>query len=152
MELERRDVHLDVAEPVIIVRASVAKNHKMAAQRLTPELVGLLRLHLGTDGNPTDKVFKPDFSRIRVFKRDLKAARIDYVDANGEYADFHSLRKTYATMLHLAGVHPRVVMELMRHSDMKLTTKTYTDARMLPVRDAVLKLPTLMNRINQTPE
>ena len=27
-----------------------------------------------------------------------------------------------------AGVPPRIVMELMRHSDMRLTHKTYTDA------------------------
>ena len=31
----------------------------------------------------------------------------------------------------------------MRHSDMRLTAKTYTDAGLLPVADAVLKLPFL---------
>jgi len=33
-------------------------------------------------------------------------------------------------------------MELMRHSDAKLTTQVYTDARMLPIWDAVGALPT----------
>jgi len=31
----------------------------------------------------------------------------------------------------------------MRHADMKLTTKTYTDAGMLPTGEAVRKLPSL---------
>src|SRR5437762_504748 len=35
----------------------------------------------------------------------------------------------------------RVVMELMRHSDLKLTMKTYTDTAQLPVADAVKHLP-----------
>ena len=46
------------------------------------------------------------------------------VDGKGEHADFHSLRKTFGTMLTLAGELPRNVMELMRHSDMRLTAKT----------------------------
>jgi hypothetical protein len=32
-------------------------------------------------------------------------------------------------------------MEVMRHSDMRLTSKTYTDAGLLPLADAVTKLP-----------
>ena len=62
------------------------------------------------------------------FRADLEAAGISYIDTKGEYADFHSLRKTFGTMLTLAGVGQRTVRELMRHSDMRLTAKTYTDA------------------------
>jgi hypothetical protein len=32
-------------------------------------------------------------------------------------------------------------MELMRHSDMKLTAKTYTDAGLLPTGDAISQSP-----------
>ena len=46
--------------------------------------------------------------------------------------------------LTLAGVAQRVIMELMRHSDMRLTAKVYTDAGMLPTGDAVMKLPALV--------
>jgi Phage integrase family len=60
--------------------------------------------------------------------------------SKGERADFHALRKTYGTMLTLSGVGQRTVMELMRHSDFRLTTKTYTDANMLPVSDAMVAL------------
>ena len=47
-------------------------------------------------------------------------------------------------MLTLAGVSQRVIMELMRHSDMRLTAKVYTDAGMLPTGDAVMMLPALV--------
>jgi hypothetical protein len=40
-------------------------------------------------------------------------------------------------------------MEMMRHSDMRLTAQIYTDAGMLPRDDAISKLP-LLNGISQT--
>ena len=58
--------------------------------------------------------------------------------------DFHSLRHTLGTNLALAGTAPRVAMEAMRHSDIRLTTKTYTDTGLLPVSDAVAKLPSFL--------
>src|SRR5205823_14330006 len=87
--------------------------------------------------SPYELVFAKRTPRIEQFKKDLEAAGIPYVDARNEYADFHSLRKTFGTMLTLAGVGQRTVMELMRHSDMRLTAKTYTDAHMLPISDAM---------------
>ena len=78
---------------------------------------------------------------MNIFKADLRAAKIDPVDGRGQRADFHALRHTLATNLALAGTAPRVAMEVMRHSDMRLTSKTYTDAGLLPLADAVTKLP-----------
>ena len=78
---------------------------------------------------------------MNIFKADLRAARIDPVDGRGQRTDFHALRHTLATNLALAGTAPRVAMEVMRHSDMRLTSKTYTDAGLLPLADAVTKLP-----------
>ena len=43
----------------------------------------------------------------------------------------------------LAGTSPRIAMEIMRHSDIKLTTKTYTDAGLLPLAETVINLPSL---------
>ena len=51
--------------------------------------------------------------------------------------------QSFWAMMILAGIPHRVVMELMRHSDPRLTTKTYTDAGQLPVGAAVLSLPSL---------
>jgi integrase len=53
----------------------------------------------------------------------------------------HALRKTFGTALVLNGEQPRVVMEAMRHSDLKLTMRLYTDAGQLPVGAALARLP-----------
>jgi hypothetical protein len=76
------------------------------------------------------------------FRADLKAAGIsDKKDAQGREVFFHSLRHTLATNLARGGVAPRVAMELMRHSEMRLTMSTYTDVALLPMADALERLP-----------
>ena len=77
-------------------------------------------------------------------KRDLRRAGIEFVDAKGRRADLHSLRHTPGTNLALAGTAPRVAMEVMRHSGIRLTTKTYVDTGFLPLSDAVAKLPSFL--------
>ena len=142
-QMEWRDVHLDTTQPFIAVRASVAKNHLHAMQPLGLDAVGALRELQSKNAKPHDRVFAGGIPRMEQFRKDLKSAGIAYVDSRGERADFHALRKTFGTMLTLEGTGQRTVMELMRHSDMRLTAKTYTDAHMLPVSEAVLKLPPL---------
>ena len=56
---------------------------------------------------------------------------------------FHSLRKTLATQLAKSNVAPRVAMEVMRHSDLRLTMNVYTDSGQLPTSDVVDVLPVL---------
>jgi hypothetical protein len=41
-------------------------------------------------------------------------------------------------------MHPRVAMQLMRHSDLKLTMKIYTDASQLPLAAGVGRLPSFV--------
>ena len=81
--------------------------------------------------------------RIRDLKPDLEQAKIDYKDADGRQADFHSLRMTFGTMLAKNGVAPRTAMELMRHTDLRLTMNVYTDPRLLDTAGAVEDLPDL---------
>jgi len=50
---------------------------------------------------------------------------------------------TLATMLNKAGVAPRTAQEIMRHSDIRLTMDTYTDAKLLNVSGALDSLPKL---------
>ena len=143
-QLKWSDVHLDAAKPFINARAAISKNHKQCSLPLTPAVVEKLRRHRPEDAEPGDLVFRRLIPRMDRFRKDLEAAGIPYVDDKGEFADFHALRNTFATMLTLAGVSQRVIMELMRHSDMRLTAKVYTDAGMLPTGDAVMKLPALV--------
>jgi len=62
----------------------------------------------------------------------------------GRRADLHALRMAYGANLTVSGASPRVVMELVRHSDIKLTMKIYTDVALLPLADAVLWLDSVI--------
>jgi len=138
-ELLWSDLELSAAIPVVHVRASISKNGKATTIPLHPDVVTALR-ELRNGDQDEDYVFQR-IPRIERFKRDLKKAEIAYVDASGRFADFHALRKTFGTNLMKGNVAPRVAMELMRHSDMRLTAKIYTDAMQLPTAAAIQSLP-----------
>jgi integrase len=136
-QLRWADIHLDTPQPFVNVRASISKNHRHAQIPLSLDAAAALCRLRQAGVQASAAVFDRLMRRMNRFLEDLRAAEISYVNDSGEYADFHSLRKTCGTMLTLAGVSPRTVMELMRHCDMRLTAKTYTDANMLPVSEAV---------------
>jgi len=79
----------------------------------------------------------------QMLKADLVEAGIPYVDEAGRYADFHSLRHTFGTMLAASGVHPKVAQSLMRHSDINLTMSRYTHTVHGQLARAVESLPDL---------
>jgi hypothetical protein len=89
-------------------------------------------------------VFGGLIPKMKTFRKDLENAKIPFRDALGRRAEFHALRHTFGTHLSLSGVAPRVAMEAMRHSDIKLsqlTTRHYTDASKLPRAGAFTALP-----------
>ena len=94
-----------------------------------------------TSALPGDTQVFDNIPTIRAFDLDLQAAGIEKVDERGRSLDFHALRTTFGTWLSAAGVSPRVAMEAMRHSDLKLTMGVYTDPRLLDVAAAVSTLP-----------
>ena len=149
-KLEWRDVQLD-GEPFLNVRAATTKNGKAAPIPIDEELGGALRELRGDRFQAGSKVFE-SLPRIACFRADLANAEIQPVSPSGERIDFHALRMTFQMRLTLNGVSPRVTMEAMRHSDMKLTAKTYTDAGMLPTREAICSLPPLLLNGNCTPK
>jgi integrase len=105
------------------------------------ELAGWVR---DTNKAPNDAVFYVPEKPNKIFRRDLKAAGIDYKDkATGQFFDFHSLRHCTDTYLNAAGVAPSVVMLFMRHRTMRLSMVTYNDPRMHDARKAVAALPNL---------
>ena len=135
------DLHLDAVRPFLTVRASISKNHKSATILLRDDAVQELRTLRSADSAVDDDPVFRTMPTIYRFKKDLVHADIAYKDNQGRQADFHALRHTFATNLARAGINPRICMELMRHSDMKLTTKVYTDTTMLATGDAVEALP-----------
>jgi len=143
------DFKLSDAHPHVRVPSSISKNRKESIHHLRPELAETLRMARPAGAKPDDFVFRGQMPRIPTFKRDLAAAGIPFEDARGRRIDLHGLRKTYGTMLAAAGVSPRVAMELMRHSDMKLTMGVYTDVAQLPMIAETARLPSLT--LPQTP-
>ncbi|NNJ12003.1 site-specific integrase [Chloroflexales bacterium ZM16-3] len=73
----------------------------------------------------------------RAFKQVLKRAGLP------ERLRFHDLRHACATMLIVMGVHPRVVMEILGHSQIGTTMNIYAHVLPRVQRDAVTGLDTL---------
>ena len=137
------DVHLDGNAPFVVVRDCVAKNKKEESVQLVPEIVEALTAHRPANCTVSDLVFPGGIPRALRLRKDLERNGIPYRDELGRYADFHALRYTWATFLQRNGVAQRFAMKLMRHSDIKLTAKVYTDEMQLPIYDAIKNLPRL---------
>ncbi len=137
------DLHLDEAEPRIVVRAVTSKNKKQETVCIIPDVVEALRRIRPLGCSPADLVFPQGIPRASRLKVDAERNGVAYRDELGRYADFHALRYTWATFLQRHGVSLRFATKLMRHSDVKLTAKVYTDESQLPIYAAIKALPSL---------
>jgi integrase len=135
------DINLDAPRPFLKARASTTKNGKEAPCWLRDDLVDALRIIRPSPVDFSAKALADLMPTMDQFRSDLGKAFIAEVDPQQRRVDFHSLRHTFGTELARAGVAPRVAQGLMRHSDPKLTNKTYTDETLLPMGEAVKKLP-----------
>ena len=132
------DARLEGERPHFNVRDETTKNKKPAAIPLPPGLVAEFRLL--KVGGIADLVFNKNTHPDRVIRRVIEKAGIERFDAMGRKLDFHALRYTFATMLAWQGVSQRIVQELMRHSDPRLTANIYTDTALLSTFKAVERL------------
>lgn len=135
------DLNLSVEKPSVLVRASISKNHKQACLPLHPALLAELTEFRPVNVSAEKLVFPSLVPHPRALRAMLKNAKIAKLDSQGRAVDFHSLRHTFCTNLHKAGVPQREAMELMRHNDPRLTATTYADASLSALRSAVEKLP-----------
>ena len=138
-KLEWGDLHLDLAEPVVLVRAATTKDRKAAKVYLGRQLVGELeKLHLSA--MPSNSlVLAGRMPTTKQMREHLAAVGIPYVDEQGRRLDFHALRVTFDTNLAIAGVPDAVRMKLMRHKSPRLTMETYMDSEKVPVAGALAK-------------
>jgi integrase len=126
----------------IELNSSQTKNGKAAQLPLRADVLDELQKYLATFGDTSlDRPLFDNPPTIRVFDADCQAAGIAKTDARGRIVDIHALRTTFCTYLAVAGVHPRVAMQAMRHSRIELTTQYYTDPVFLDVAGAVNSLP-----------
>ncbi len=140
------DIRLNDEFPFVILAADKTKNGKEAPMKLHSELLELLQNLRPKNFKENDLVFRymPD---NRTVKRDFEKAGITTNNTRGEKASFHSLRKTFCTMMHNAGVPQRIAQEAMRHGSAELTNDVYTDRNLLAVGSAIDALPFLAEKV-----
>ena len=102
-----------------------------------------LRIYRPDACQPFEWAFRGHVPTYRTVKKDILSAGISPRDEYGRRFDLHAMRTTFGTLLSAAGVAPRVTMQLMRHSEMKLTMKTHMDTSHLRLAPAVAMLPSL---------
>ncbi len=77
-------------------------------------------------------------------KSDWRAWKVLLADAGVREVRLHDGRHTAATLLLSAGVHPRVVMELLGHSQMRTTTDTYSHVMPALAQEAADRMGTAL--------
>jgi integrase len=132
----------DWKAPTVRVKAGYTKNGQEAVLPLPDDLAADLAAYVARL-NPSLPVFpSPKDKGAEMLQADLAVAGIEYVDASGLFFDFHSLRCQTATLADAAGVSPRVVQKLMRHSTLELTGR-YTRPRVVDIEAAASMVPSL---------
>ena len=88
---------------------------------------------------PQSKAFmlKKGYMMIQI---DLEAAGIPY-ELDGQFADFHSLRHSTASLLIATGANPKVIQSIMRHTDINLTLNKYSHLYAGQQRETIESLP-----------
>jgi integrase len=132
----------DWEAPSVRVEAAYTKNGQEAVLRLTDALAGDLAAYVGTLKRGEVVFPLQEGKGAQTLRHDLKVAGIPYVDDAGRFFDFHALRCQLATNADAAGVSPRVVQRMMRHSSLELTNR-YTRPRAVDIDAAVDRLPSL---------
>ncbi len=131
----------DWSGPSVRVGACYTKNRQEAELPLPGDLVDDLRAYVAAL-DADSPVFPLPAKGAAMLRADLEAAGIPYRDGAGMVFDFHSLRCQMATNADAAGISPRVVQRLMRHSSLELTGR-YTRPRPVDIEAAASRLPSL---------
>lgn len=112
----------------ILLPANLTKNRQDAKQFISPQLQAALPVALPFAGDRW----------AEMLREDLRDARKAYIASGGKdrwlckisneaghVLDFHALRHTTGAWLSIAGVNPKVIQTVMRHSSITLTLDTY---------------------------
>jgi len=126
--LQRKDISFG-KEPSITARNNGKKrNNRIDVLPLQSELARDLEQYFSDNpAMPNARAFSKMWKAggANMLKHDLKGAKIKYETDEG-FADFHSLRHNFGSLLAASGVHPKTAQDLMRHSDINLTMSRYT--------------------------
>jgi integrase len=120
---------LEGGSPTVTIRAGYSKRGKRSGrddiQPIRRALAEQLRPWL--TGRPAGRpVVAMPVRTAEMLAGDLRLAGVDPVDEKGRVLDFHALRHSYISQLVAAGVNPKTVQTLARHSTITLTLDLYT--------------------------
>lgn len=150
--LTRASLDLDGDAPTVTVKAAYSKHRRDDVLPLRPALAAALR-DFTAGLAPAAQVFKltPDRGNAAaMFRADVEAAGLPYSDADGRFADFHSLRHSFISNLASGGVHPKVAQTLARHSPITLTMDRYSHVLRGDQAAVLHALPDLTSAARQT--
>jgi integrase len=103
----------------VVIRADLVADLKtwLADKLAAHRAEALRRGEQPPDALPQNsRVFDVPSGLLRIFDRDLTAAKIDKRDDRGRTLDLHALRTTFGTLLSRGGVPLRTAQAAMRHS------------------------------------
>ncbi len=97
-KLTRESFVLDSAAPFVVLPASDNKSRKRKLQPIQPELGDVLKTYLANRA-PREPAFRMPHpcNVVRMWRKDLAAAKVSEKNAAGEFRKFHGLRHTYIT-------------------------------------------------------
>ena len=149
--LTRESFDLEADPPTATVEAGYSKRRRRDVQPLPRSLVAPLQAWLAHKPAGAAVCPLPTGKAALVLAADLAAARatwlaearcpkeraqrertdfLKYTDSAGHTADFHSLRGHFISRIVESGANLKEAMELARHSDPKLTMRTYARVRL----------------------
>jgi integrase len=116
----------------ILLPAKLTKNKQQAKQWIPPSLSKRLREHVPFAMPAPEEVAELLYADLAIARDLWTAAKnekpVDFllpVNSLGHVLDFHALRHTCGAWLAIAGVNPKIIQSIMRHSTIKLTLDTY---------------------------
>jgi integrase len=146
-QLQWGDVNVD--DGTVSLRSATTKNRRAAVMPLD-DLAAELRAIRPAGVRGDVPVFGKLLPTMKEWLAILRAAKVQEYDDQKQRGDFHALRYTLCTNLARAGVPVQTAMQVMRHSDIKLTTRIYTDAGKLPTGEARTLIPRFAEAVGRS--
>jgi hypothetical protein len=137
------DVHLEVPQPFIELRAEITKSKRADIIPLLPVLVDALHKAKAKGVHISGRVFPRGLPSAKTLAKDLVACGLSVQDARGYRVDFHALRHTFASLVATANVSELARMKLARHTEWKMTDR-YTDSKSIPLFAEMEKLAIIL--------
>ena len=141
-QLRVGDLHLAATLPFIQLRTEQTKNGKADQIPVHPELLAEL-IERTAKKLPAANVF-PSIPEIRTLMKDLRNAKVDFLNDTNQRVDLHAQRHTFCTLIAKSGASMKTGQTLMRHGDPRLTMNVYSHVGIFDTADALasVKLPT----------